>query len=178
MIPYTARLTMLSGIPGCFTHEGPKRAAALLVDKTSTEANNVFGRAFTYTDEDSETVVAGGEGVFAGIMVHPHAYAIDRDTVLNGTVSEFAQMGEICVAMGTDSATRGMRVGYLPTTGVLVAMGETGAEDAIEIQGAVVSRHPVSAEKDSDGRVLAFITLNGPLPVPAPAAETDPGTGG
>ncbi|URG13040.1 hypothetical protein B2_47 [Stenotrophomonas phage B2] len=175
MIPYTARTTLLSGIPGTFSHEGPKRALSARIDGTATEANCRFGHAFTFVDADSDAVVPGGEGVFAGIMVHPHAYAIDRDIAMPGSISEFAQMGYVNVAIADDAVIRGARVGYLPTTGALVIMGSTGADDAIEIIGATVSRHPASPEKDAENRVLAVITLNGEQPIPAPA---DPGTGG
>src|SRR5690606_32815615 len=115
-IPNTARTALLSGFPGNLSHDGPTRAASCVL-KTTTEANNVFGRAFTYEDADKETVQAGGTGVFAGIMINPKAYAIDTDYAANGTVAEFLTMGEVYVEIKGSSPAIGNKVYFIPATG-------------------------------------------------------------
>ena len=143
---------MRTAIVGTLAFDGPQRAVALVLD-TTTEANNVFGRAFTYKTED--TAQAGGAGVFAGIMTNPHAYAIDQTTGKNGTAAEFLHMGEVFVLL-TDSTTPaiGDKVYFVPATGELT----TTAADNTEIKGAVVSRHAPVAET---GGHLAVVSLTG-----------------
>ena len=143
---------MRTAIVGTLAFDGPQRAVALVLD-TTTEANNVFGRAFTYKTED--TAQAGGAGVFAGIMTNPHAYAIDQTTAKNATAGEFLHMGEVFVLL-TDSTTPaiGDKVYFVPATGELT----TTAADNTEIKGAVVSRHTPVAET---GGHLAVVSLTG-----------------
>ena len=143
---------MRTAVVGTLAFDGPQRAVALVLD-TTTEANNVFGRAFTYKTED--TAQAGGAGVFAGIMTNPHAYAIDQVTAKNGTPGEFLHMGEVFVLL-TDSTTPaiGDKVYFVPATGELT----TTAADNTEIKGAVVSRHTPVAET---GGHLAVVSLTG-----------------
>lgn len=143
---------MRTAVVGTLAFDGPQRAVALVLD-TTTEANNVFGRAFTYKTED--TAQAGGAGVFAGIMTNPHAYAIDQTTAKNATAGEFLHMGEVFVLL-TDSTTPaiGDKVYFVPATGELT----TKASDNTEIKGAVVSRHAPVAET---GGHLAVVSLTG-----------------
>ena len=143
---------MRTAVVGTLAFDGPQRAVALVLD-TTTEANNVFGRAFTYKTED--TAQAGGAGVFAGIMTNPHAYAIDQVTAKNATAGEFLHMGEVFVLL-TDSTTPaiGDKVYFVPATGELT----TTAADNTEIKGAVVSRHTPVAET---GGHLAVVSLTG-----------------
>ena len=143
---------MRSAVLGTLAFDGPQRAVALILD-TATEANNVFGRAFTYKDED--TAEAGGAGVFAGIMTNPHAYAIDQTTAKNGTVGEFLHMGEVFVLLTESTAPAiGDKVYFVPATGELT----TDATANTEIKGAVVSRHTPVAET---GGHLAVVSLTG-----------------
>ena len=143
---------MRTAVLGTLAFDGPQRAVALILD-TTTEANNVFGRAFTYKTED--TAAAGGAGVFAGIMTNPHAYAIDQVTAENGTAGEFLHMGEVFVLL-TDSTTPaiGDKVYFVPATGALTTTALTNTE----IKGAVVSRHTPVAET---GGHLAVVSLTG-----------------
>lgn len=143
---------MRTAVLGTLAFDGPQRAVALVLD-TTTEANNVFGRAFTYKTED--TAAAGGAGVFAGIMTNPHAYAIDQTTAKNGTSGEFLHMGEVFVLL-TDSTTPaiGDKVYFVPATGALTTTALTNTE----IKGAVVSRHTPVAET---GGHLAVVSLTG-----------------
>lgn len=143
---------MRTAVTGTLAFDGPQRAAALILD-SADEANNVFGRAFTYKDED--TAEAGGAGVFAGIMTNPHAYAIDQVTAKNGTAGEFLHMGEV-FALLVDSTTPaiGDKVYFVPATGELT----TDATANTEIKGAVISRHTPVAEA---GGHLAVVSLTG-----------------
>lgn len=157
---------MRTAIVGTLAFDGPQRAVPLILD-TTTEANNVFGRAFTYKTED--TAAAGGAGVFAGIMTNPHAYAIDQATAKNGTSGEFLHMGEVfvklspAVASGKTAVTPviGSKVYFVAATGELTV--DPTDQDTVpvshtEIKGAVVSRHtPVS----ETGGHLAVVSLTG-----------------
>ena len=156
MIPNTARTTLLSGIPGNISHDGPTRAASAIID-SATEANNVFGRAFTYK-AGTDDVQAGGTGAFAGILINPKAYAIDVEYARNATVSEFLSMGEVYVQLANDGNI-GDPVSFAPATGIISA-GEAGTV----IPGAHITRHEPSAETPR----LAVIALNGLVKLPTP----------
>lgn len=151
-IPYTAINQLVSGIPGEQAFDGPTRALAALLN-TTAEANNVFGRAFTYRDEAVESVQAGGTGLFAGIMINPKAYLLDVGYALNGTQAEFGFMGEWFVSLTTTGATIGDLIYFVNATGEL-GHGTAGAGQT-QIAGAVVSRHNVSPETPT----LAVIRL-------------------
>lgn len=153
MIPNTARISLISGVPGNISHDGPTRVTAALLD-SATESNNVFGRAFTYKDKSVETVQAGGGGTFAGIMIHPKAYAIDGDYAQNWTQAEFLTMGEVYVELGATGSI-GDKVSFDPATGIISA-GTAGTE----IVGASIARHLPSSETP----YLAVISLNGFTP--------------
>lgn len=142
-IPYTAIDQLVSGIPGEQAFDGPVRALSALLD-TTTEANNVFGRAFTYNDEAVESVQAGGTGLFAGLMINPKIYLLDVEYAYNGTQAEFGFMGEWFVQLTTTGGTIGDPIYFVNATGELghgtAAVGQT------QIAGAVISRHNVSPE--------------------------------
>lgn len=155
-IPNTARSTMISGLPGCISHDGPTRAAPFVLD-SGTEANNVFGRAFTLADQATETAQAGGAGTFVGIMINPKTHAIATDYAGNGTVGEFCTMGELCVQVEA-AANIGDAVFFEITTGKLTAAAATPGVTHTLIKGATVVRHAVSAETPR----IAHIALLGP----------------
>lgn len=142
-IPYTAIDKLVSGIPGEQAFDGPVRALSALLD-TTTEANNVFGRAFTYNDEAVESVQAGGAGRFAGLMINPKTYLLDVEYAYNGTQSEFGFMGEWYVQLTTTGGTIGDMIYFVNATGEL-GHG-TASTGQTQIEGAVISRHNVSPE--------------------------------
>lgn len=142
-IPYTAIDKLVSGIPGEQAFDGPVRALSALLD-TTTEANNVFGRAFTYNDEAVESVQAGGTGLFAGLMINPKIYLLDVEYAYNGTQAEFGFMGEWYVQLSTTGGTIGDPIYFVNATGEL-GHG-TATEGQTQIAGAVISRHNVSPE--------------------------------
>lgn len=142
-IPYTAIDVLVSGIPGEQAFDGPVLALTALLN-SATEANNVFGRAFTYADEAVETVQAGGTGLFAGIMINPKTYLLDTEYAQNGTSSEFGFMGEWFVQLSTTGGTIGDPIYFVNATGAL-GHGTAGAGQT-QIPNAVISRHNVSPE--------------------------------
>ena len=139
---------LVSGIPGEIAFDAPYTGITAIVD-TTTEANNVFGRAFTYKNEAVESVQAGGAGLFAGLMVNPKAHAINTlaattDSVSNGRVSEFCVKGEVYVLLSVGTAvTIGDPVFFVNATGALGA-GNAGIGET-QITGATVVRHNPSA---------------------------------
>lgn len=139
---------LVSGIPGEIAFDAPYTGITAIVD-TTTEANNVFGRAFTYKTESVESVQAGGTGLFAGLMVNPKAHAINTlaattDSVSNGRVSEFCVKGEVYVLLSAGTAvTIGDPVFFVNADGTLGA--GTAAAGQTQIAGATVVRHNPSA---------------------------------
>lgn len=150
---------LVSGIPGEIAFDAPYTGITAILD-TTTEANNVFGRAFTYKTESVESVQAGGTGLFAGIMVNPKAHAINTlsattDSVSNGRVSEFAVQAEVYVLLSVGTAvTIGDPVFFVNADGTLGA-GTAGAGQT-QITGATVVRHNPSA---ANAPSLAVIRL-------------------
>ena len=139
---------LVSGIPGEIAFDAPYTGITAIVD-TTTEANNVFGRAFTYKAASVESVQAGGTGLFAGLMVNPKAHAINTlaattDSVSNGRVSEFCVKGEVYVLLSVGTAvTIGDPVFFVNADGTLGA--GTAAAGQTQIAGATVVRHNPSA---------------------------------
>lgn len=154
---------MKSGIPGTRSHEGPLRAIAGVLN-SATEANNVFGRMFTYRDLPSETMQAGGTGPIAGIMISPLTYNIGRqgDAFLaNGNTAEFLSEGEVCVQIDA-AANIGAPIYFVQATGLISVTGGAGKT---QIPGGYVSRHMPSVE--AGGRIAhVYIDVTAP-PVPA-----------
>lgn len=142
-IPYTAINELVSGIPGEQAFDGPVRALTALLD-TETESNNVFGRAFTYSDEAVESVQAGGTGLFAGLLINPKAYLLDVEYARNGTQAELGFMGEWYVQLTTTGGTIGDPIYFVNETGEL-GHGTAGAGQT-QIPNAVISRHNVSPQ--------------------------------
>lgn len=146
--PSTVISDLVSGIPGEIAFDAPYTGITAIVD-TTTEANNVFGRAFTYKNEAVESVQAGGTGLFAGLMVNPKAHAINTlaattDSVSNGRVSEFCVKGEVYVLLSVGTAvTIGDPVFFVNADGTLGA--GTAAAGQTQIAGATVVRHNPSA---------------------------------
>lgn len=155
---------MKSGIPGTRSHEGPLRAIAGILN-SATEANNVFGRVFTYRDLPTETIQAGGTGPMAGIMISPLTYNIGRqgDTFLgNGNTAEFLSEGEVCVQIDA-AANIGSPIYYVTATGVI---STTGGAGKIQIPGGYVSRHMPSAQA---GGIIAHVYIDVTAPPVAAA---------
>lgn len=150
---------LVSGIPGEIAFDAPYTGITAILD-TTTEANNVFGRAFTYKTESVESVQAGGTGLFAGLMVNPKAHAINTlaattDSVSNGRVSEFCVEGEVYVLLSVGAAvTIGDPVFFVNADGTLGA--GTAAAGQTQIAGATVVRHNPSA---ANAPALAVVRL-------------------
>ena len=148
-IPTSIRDGLISGAVGTLSHWGPMRARTAVID-TEDESNNVFGRAFTFADETVESVQAGGDGTFAGILVHPEAHKITENGVPNGYVGEFLDMGEIFVEVaGADAAAIGDPVYFVAATGELTTAEDDGGDPAVantQVPNARIERHLPSAE--------------------------------
>lgn len=140
-IPTTVSDGLISGVVGTLSNWGPMRAVTAVLD-SDDETNNVFGRAFTYKDESVESVQAGGDGAFAGILVHPEAYKLGP-YMDNGSVGEFADMAEIFVEVaGAENAGFKAPIYYDENTGELTAV----EADGTLVPNAEIRRHLPSAE--------------------------------
>lgn len=152
-IPQTVANGMMSGVIGGLSHWGPKRVRTCVLASTEAE-NNVFGRAFTIADGGVESVQAGGEGHFAGIMIHPKAHMIQEDNQPNGYVGEFLDMGEVYShVVGAEGAAIGAQVYYVVATGQLTVDDNEGANP--EVPNCKIERHAPSTATPS----LAVIRL-------------------
>lgn len=146
--PASVLSDIVSGIPGEIGFDAPYTGVTAIID-TTTEANNVFGRALTYKSETIESFEAGGTGKFAGILVNPKAHAVNNigtigDAVSNGRTVEAMVEGECYVLLTVGTAvTIGDGVFFVNATGALGA--GTAAAGQTQIAGAEVFRHNPSA---------------------------------
>lgn len=150
-IPMTVETGMISGVPGEIAFHGPTRVRTAVIDSADNK-NNVFGRAYTIKDGEPEAgvyVQAGGAGHFAGIMISPKAYNLDKE--LNGTQGEFLDMGEVYVRLESEGAKFGDKVYFVPATGELT----TEEEGNTLVPNCIVERNTPSAEQPT----LAVIRL-------------------
>ena len=146
--PSTVISDLVSGIPGEIAFDTPYVGITALIN-TTTEANNVFGRALTYRDEAIESVQVGGTGLFAGLLVNPkesavNAIGVTGDVVSNGRTVEACVRGEIYVLLSAGtSVTIGDGIYFVNADGTLGA-GTAGAGQT-QIANATVVRHNPSA---------------------------------
>ena len=151
---------LVSGIPGEIAFDTPYIGATALIN-TTTEANNVFGRALTYRDESVESFQVGGTGLFAGLLVNPkesavNAIGVTGDVVSNGRTVEACVKGEIYVLLSAGtSVTIGDGIYFVNADGTLGA-GAAGAGQT-QITGASVVRHNPSA---ANAPSLAVVRLS------------------
>ena len=151
---------LVSGIPGEIAFDTPYIGATALIN-TTTEANNVFGRALTYRDESIESVQVGGTGLFAGLLVNPkesavNAIGVTGDVVSNGRTVEACVKGEVYVLLSAGtSVTIGDGVYFVNADGTLGA--GTAVAGQTQITGASVVRHNPSA---ANAPSLAVVRLS------------------
>lgn len=101
-------------------------------------SNAKIGNAFTYVDSD--TVVMGGTGKFAGIFINPKNQAIYNNLtatleVPDGTVGTILSSGYVYVVL-SNSSTVGDKVYFTQSTGVLGA--GTASTGQTQIAGAQI----------------------------------------
>lgn len=173
----TIRQFQAHGVVGEVIYSGPVRARGVIIN-TTTAANNVIGRALTYssTNDDGVRVEAGGTGKFAGILTHSKQYAslgtaangalAPTMTVPNNSVVEATYFATgILVELLTITASKSIKIGdkvyYKTATGELGA-GASAPENSgwTEIVGAKVIDQNVTGPTSSPFTVLAIIELN------------------
>lgn len=121
------------GIPGQFYDATLRRATAYNPGPDGLDSEH-FGRVLTF-DAAGEPQI-GGEGKFAGILLHPHAYARTGlegvGAVLQGGTIELADVGRI-VVLSTAAAAPQDKVQYDTATGEItgVAPASPGAGMAV-----------------------------------------------
>jgi len=152
----TVRKEQAAGIIGEFAVDSPRRAESFNIDALSDAENTLVGRAFTFTETlegefakvEVGSVQAAGQ-TFAGIAIHPKAYALvgGADGTLSptlqlqpGQVAEFCRMGTIYVEMVNGGAQRGWQVGYEESSGSIVGIDPAAAPalGVVQIPGAQV----------------------------------------
>lgn len=157
---------LTSGVVGTMATEGPTRSQTFSI-LSADASNNVIGRAFTtntLTATGVDTVGAGGTGVFAGIFINPRTQASVGTTsgtlegtlaVPNGTVGDFAVMGEFFVSLSNSGATVGDGVFFTNATGALSS--GTASTGQTQIPNCTVAR--VMASTTASGNYLALVRM-------------------
>jgi len=152
----TVRKEQAAGIIGEFAVDSPRRAEAFNIDVASDVDSTQVGRAYTFTETlegefatvEVGSVQSSGQ-TFAGIAIHPKAYALigGVDGTLSptlqlqpGQVAEFCRMGTIYVEIVNGAAQRGWQVGYQESDGEIFGIDPAGAIPAgvVQIPGAQV----------------------------------------
>jgi hypothetical protein len=159
----TVRIDQTTGIVGEIILDGPLRAQPGILRSTA-QANNVIGRAFTLvagTDDVFSADQGTGVGVFSGILVNPKVYATSGTTagtleptltLPNETQAEFLTMGIIIVSLAA-AASIGDNVYYDPDNGALSAGLAPPGSFTDQVPNATVVR------QSTTGAGLAIIQL-------------------
>lgn len=170
------------GIVGEIALEGPLRAQPAILN-TTTEANNIIGRAFcvktdgvanfdTASDPRPIVVDAGGTGVFAGILGVPKNYPL-RGTTSGGTLAP-------TLALPNQSQVELIQ----ETAGMIVNIGPGGfdvgdwvyfnAAGSILAAAPGIANAPASSRRLPGGRVERFLSAASGLAVISFNSNVDP----
>ena len=171
------RQFMTSGVVGEVVLDGAIRSRGVILNSTN-EANNVVGRALTYSNANADgvRVEAGGTGVFAGILTHSKQYAA-LGTQAGGalaptlTIPNNSQVEATYFATGVyveltcnqnQVISIGDKVAFNQTNGVLIAFpaNQNAPVGHTEIVGARVIEQNVVGPTTQPYSVLAVIELN------------------
>ena len=171
------RQFMTSGVVGEVVLDGAVRSRGVILNSTN-EANNVVGRALTYSNANADgvRVEAGGAGVFAGILTHSKQYAA-LGTQAGGalaptlTIPNNSQVEATYFATGVyveltcnqnQVISIGDKVAFNQTNGVLIAFpaNQNAPAGHTEIVGARVIEQNVVGPTTQPYSVLAVIELN------------------
>ena len=171
------RQFMTSGVVGEVVLDGAVRSRGVILNSTN-EANNVVGRALTYSNANADgvRVEAGGTGVFAGILTHSKQYAA-LGTQAGGalaptlTIPNNSQVEATYFATGVyveltcnqnQVISIGDKVAFNQTNGVLIAFpaNQNAPVGHTEIVGARVIEQNVVGPTTQPYSVLAVIELN------------------
>ena len=173
----TIRQFQAHGVVGEVIYSGPVRARGVIIN-TTTAANNVIGRALTYssTNTDGVRVEVGGTGKFAGILTHSKQYTslgtaangalaptmtVPNNSIVEATYFATGILVELLTVTTGKSIQIGDKVYYKTATGELGA-GTSAPENSgwTEIVGAKVIDQNVTGPTSSPFTVLAIIELN------------------
>ena len=171
------RQFMTSGVVGEVVLDGAVRSRGVILNSVN-EANNVVGRALTYSNANADgvRVEAGGTGVFAGILTHSKQYAA-LGTQAGGalaptlTIPNNSQVEATYFATGVyveltctqnQAINIGDKVAFNQTNGGLIAFpaNQNAPAGHTEIVGARVIEQNVVGPTTQPFSVLAVIELN------------------
>ena len=171
------RQFMTSGVVGEVVLDGAVRSRGVILNSVN-EANNVVGRALTYSNANADgvRVEAGGTGVFAGILTHSKQYAA-LGTQAGGalaptlTIPNNSQVEATYFATGVyveltctqnQAINIGDKVAFNQTNGGLIAFpaNQNAPVGHTEIVGARVIEQNVVGPTTQPFSVLAVIELN------------------
>ena len=171
------RQFMTSGVVGEVVLDGAVRSRGVILNSVN-EANNVVGRALTYSNANADgvRVEAGGTGVFAGILTHSKQYAA-LGTQAGGalaptlTIPNNSQVEATYFATGVyveltcnqnQVISIGDKVAFNQTNGGLIAFpaNQNAPAGHTEIVGARVIEQNVVGPTTQPYSVLAVIELN------------------
>lgn len=150
----TVRQFQADGIVGDIVIDGPRRGQTGVL-KTTDPTQNVIGRALTHVSGQDKQFVAGGTGVFAGILANSKEYAL-QGTAAGGalaptitlpnelTVDAITMTSGIVVSLA-GAANIGDQVEFKQATGALnaIAPGASATAGSTIIPRARVVRNNV-----------------------------------
>lgn len=172
------RQFMTSGVVGEVVLDGAIRSRGVILNSTN-EANNVVGRALTYSNANADgvRVEAGGTGVFAGILTHSKQYAalgtqaggalaptltIPNNSQVEATYFATGVYVELVGTAQNQAINIGDKVAFNQADGVLIAFpaNQNAPVGHTEIVGARVIEQNVVGPTTQPFSVLAVIELN------------------
>lgn len=147
------------GWPGDVVRFGPRMAVPGRINST-TEANNVLGRALTNVSGQDSVFEVGGEGTFAGILTG-HGQYVTRDGlnpldyVANGSTVEAMRMCPGVLVYLTTAGNIGDAIAYTATGEFVAAPDNTAPESSTLVEGSSIISNNIPAAG------LAIVELKG-----------------
>lgn len=134
---------LANGVVGEFYDNSPKKVDTYILESGSVD--NVVGHAYTSSSEG--VAVAGGNGIFAGLLVNPKQYANYNislgatNVVANGVQASLSKMGRVWADVGSAGIV-GDSIFFDNTTGAL-GVGTAGAGQT-QIENCKIFYYPAT----------------------------------
>jgi hypothetical protein len=142
----TIRYDFAFGIPGEIVKDGPQRSRPGFL-LSGNAANNIIGATAFTQSPSGGGVVAGGTGVFAGLLCNPKVYPgfgtvaggpLAPTMVLpNNMTAEFLFMGYMVAVLATASVKIGDGLMFLQSTGALSSYAKTASFTGVQAAGVL-----------------------------------------
>lgn len=129
MLQTTVNAKQGFGLVGSFYDDSARRVAPYNL-KANSGVNPKIGNVFTIDSTDVESAVIGGSGVFGGILVSPHEYALSGLAASlelpAGTIGQLCTFGHVVVKSAT-AVSVGNVAGFDNATGAISAYADAAS---------------------------------------------------